>query len=221
MLLSLRLLLSSCRQRPLCGQPRPNCLPRWCSSRRYWQRSPRRLWAEPGVRVRCRQRALRFSRNVSSRLWRSVGRDASSAGSPCPCSGLAVWAEIAGIVWVVPGPTVRVRLSRAKPAGIPAVGCWAAGDGTVGSDAARSGCAAASMCSAACAVSADSAFSAASGGQSVCGYAFRVGLRHRRRAFRGAPHRHGGEYEEREEGRDELLSGDVEFHDRGAVVGQK
>lgn len=31
-----------------------------------------------------------------------------------PCSGLAVWAEAAGIVWVVPGPTVRVRLSRAK-----------------------------------------------------------------------------------------------------------
>ena len=82
-----------------------------------------------------------------------------------PCSGLAVWAEIAGIVWVVwvvPGPMVRARLSRAKPAGIPAVGCWAAGDGTVGSDAAWSGCAAASMCSAACAVSADSAFSAAS-----------------------------------------------------------
>ena len=79
-----------------------------------------------------------------------------------PCPGLAVWAEIAGIVWVVPGPMVRARLSRAKPAGIPAVGCWAAGDGTVGSDAAWSGCAAASMCSAACAVSADSAFSAAS-----------------------------------------------------------
>ena len=79
-----------------------------------------------------------------------------------PCSGLAVWAEAAGIVWVVPGPTVRARLSRAKPAGIPAVGCRAAGDGTVGSDAAWSGCAAASMCSAACAVSADSAFSAAS-----------------------------------------------------------
>lgn len=97
MLLSLRLLLSSCRQRPLCGQPRPNCLPRWCSSRRYWRWSPRLLRAEPGVRVRCRQRALRFSRNVSSRLRRSVGRDASSAGSPCRAPGLPYGLRLPGL----------------------------------------------------------------------------------------------------------------------------
>ena len=97
MLLSLRLSLSPCRQRALCGLPQPNCLPRWCSSRWYWRRSPRLLRAKPGVQVRCRQRALRFSRNASSRLWRSVGWDASPAGSPCRAPGLPYGLKLPGL----------------------------------------------------------------------------------------------------------------------------